>query len=341
MVVIGSGNTGMKLAVLFNENPILFSTAHQDTVNFQSFEVYTFSRNGARKNFRVGSSIWSENYEKLEGILDKIVKERVVIFSALGGGSGSSSLAYLSKALLKNDNDILIIGVLPYKKEINPPLANSVQAINSLMPLISRVSVMIFDNDVLRKKFNNNWHNINFYMIKRVDYLVNLLEKHASNEYSPLTVDQSELDSVVFGGGFIDFSDTFLEEESPKFEYGKLDKATKNCLIVMYVDSSIADRQVVRDYHNLFTRVLDKISTRISNSRLVSGILRAKLLYTNSQKGIEDRAYMIIASGLNIDKYVSKVEKIRDNAIKKAEAYKEKYVGSKFIERDENKLLDI
>ena len=174
--VLGIGNVGMLLSTMFDKNPILISTAHQDTINYyDNNEVYSFSETGASKRFKSGVSIWEKNFEELEETLDVVREDKVVIFSSLGGGSGSSSLNPISKILLKNRNKILLVTVLPYKKEINPPLANSVQALNSLMPLIQKVSILIFDNEKLIKEFGINWDDINDYIIKRVDYLINLL----------------------------------------------------------------------------------------------------------------------------------------------------------------------
>jgi cell division GTPase FtsZ len=338
MTVIGVGNTGMMLATKFKENPLLISTAHQDTINFEDKEVYSFSEDGASKRFRNGARIWASSFEELEEICEPIFDENVIVFSSLGGGSGSSCLNPLSRILLRNNNKVLLITILPYKKEINPPLANAVQALNSLMPIIQRVSVIIFDNEKLRKAIGNDWEEINKYILKRVDYLLNMIKKYSMDEYSPLTLDQSELESVIFGGGFIDISNTFLEEDMPKFEYGKLDKETKNCLIAMFVDHDIEE---VEEYHNILTGVIDKISTRITNARMIPGILRGKIVNSYSEQGIKDRAYITLASGLNIDKYLTKIEKLRDLAVKKAIVFSEKRKGEKFIERTENRLLDI
>jgi len=342
MTTIGTGNTGMILASAFTKKPILFSTAHQDTINFSSFDVNTFSEDGAGKRFRTGAKIWENNFERIEEILDNVRNEKVVIFSSFGGGSGSSSLNPISRILINNNNKVLIVGIMPYKKEINPPLANSVQALNSLMPLISKVSVFIFDNEKLRKEQENNWENIDGYIIKKTDYLINLLKKYSSDDYSPLTIDQSELDSVIFGGGFVDLSDTFLEEGLPKFEYGKLDKTTKNCLISMYVDYNIKGKSRINKYQDIFTPVMDRISSRVSNARFIPGILRAKVVFSNSEnKKIKDRAYITIVSGLNINHYLKKIERVRDLAMKKAMIFAENYSGSKFIDKKENKILDI
>ena len=341
LVCIGCGNTGMLLATRFDEDPILFSTAHQDTVNFKnSGEIYSFSKEGASKRFKSGIKIWEQNSKKLERVLEEIRDDYVVIFSSLGGGSGSSSLSIISKILLENNNKVLIVGILPYKKEVNPPLSNAVLSINGLMPLISKVSIILFDNDKLRKQFDSDWGKINHHIVRVTDYIVFLLDKYTVDKYSPLTLDQSELDSVIFGGGFLDFSETFLEESLPKFEYGSLDKGTKNCLVAMFVDKKIPDEELGK-YHNIFTEVSGRIATRASNSRMIPGILRGSMNKTNSKQGIKDRAYITIASGLSIDKYIKKISRLRDVAVKKASAYMEEYKGEKILDSKESKILDI
>ena len=113
---------------------------------------------------------------------------------------------------------------------------------------------------------------------------------------------------------------------------------TKNCLVAMYVDIDIKD---VDNYHNILTGVIDRIATKVPNARMIPGILRGRIVNTYSAEGLKDRAYITIASGLNIDKYMLKIEKIRDLAIKKASAFAEERKGEKFINRADNKLLDI
>lgn len=343
MTVIGTGNTGSVLASMFDINAILFSTAEQDTNNFsKEMNVISFSMSGASKRFMTGVDIWKENFDKLSDSLSSIRNDKVIIFSALGGGSGSSSLQPISKILVNNGCKVLIIGVLPFKKENNPPLANAVQCVNSLLPLIDKVSLMIFDNEKLIKEFDSNWRNLNLYIVKRVDYIINLLRKYNSESYSPVTLDQSELDSVIFGGGFVDFSDSFIEDELPKFEYGILDKETKNCLMAMVVDDSIENTKEIDKYHTYLTNVMNKYGSRIPNSRLIPGIIRAKVKKTNSSNpSITDRCYFTIASGLSIDKYMKKIEKIRDKAIEKAMAFSSREKTGKILDNKSNKILDI
>lgn len=343
MITIGAGQTGMKLALMFNKDPVLISTALQDTQNFSGqHKVISVSEDGASKRFRTGEEIWERNEGRLRAELENIVEQDVIMFSSLGGGSGSSSLLPVSKILLEQGCRILIAGVVPFKKEVNPPLANSVQAINSLMEIIDKVSVILFDNEKLIKQFDGEWADINEHIVQQVDYIVNLLSKYTTQGYSPVTLDQSELESVVFGGGFVDISSDFVEEKVPKFEYGKLDKSTKNCLIAMFVDKNIRDTDAVDEYQNILTDVIRKYGTKVSNARMIPGILRANINFTNAEdETITDRCYITIASGLSVDRYMTKVEKLRDDAIKKAQAFAERQKSEKVIGKKEGKILDI
>ncbi len=342
MRFISVGNLGSKLGSMLSKDTLLLSTAEQDTKNFiNRNNVITFSEEGASKRFKMGQKIWEENIDRLREILEDYQNEKVILISSLGGGSGSSSLSYISKILLENNCKVFIVGVLPYKKEVNPPLANAVQAIESLMPIINKVSVMLFDNNKLIKEYENDWIEVNNHIVSRVDYILNLLSKYSSDDYSPLTLDQSELNSVIFGGGFVDFSDTFIEETNPKFEYGKLDKQTKNCLIGMFVDRRI-DEEDMEEYHTLMTNVVNKYSTRVSNARMIPGILRGDIDFSNaSDDRITDRCYITIASGLNIEAYMKKIAKLRDDALKKAEAFSTTTKTERMLNRSDSKKLDI
>lgn len=342
MKVIGVGNTGSKLAMMLDESSLLFSTADQDTNNFlKRNNVVVISNEGASKRFKTGVEIWNKNQNKLKEALSNIKNENVILFSALGGGSGSSSLTPISKILLEQNCKVLIVGILPFKKEVNPPLANGVLALNNIMPIIDKVSVLIFDNEKLLKQYDGEWRKINEHIIQTVDYIINLLVKYNTDNYSPVTIDQSELNSVIFGGGFLDFSDTFVEETNPKFEYGSLNKSTKNCLICMFVDDKIEDRNKVDDYQNILSDIIIKFGRKVPNARMIPGILRGNITDSGSENNVDDRCYFVIASGLGVEPYLKKIEKMRDEAMKRATIFSEKEKGSKFVDNKSAKMLDI
>lgn len=340
MRTIGTGNAGMKLAVLFDDDAVLLSTADQDAANFRGHRVHKFNDDGCGKKYGTGLKLWNRLSDHLQDSLEDLKNEQVVVFSSLGGGSGSSSLQFIVKILIEQGNKVLVAGVLPFKKEVVPPLANAVQSINSLLPFINEVSIMLFDNEILLKEYKNNWTQVNESIVQKVNYTVNLVEKFSVDGYSPATIDQSELESVVFGGGFIDMSDNFLEEKPPKFAYGRLDAETKNVLIAMFVGEN-AKRDTLEEYHNILTTVQSKYAGRAKNARIVPGIIRGKINEANSEEGIDDRCYITIASGLNIEKYSEKIAKLRDQAVEKATIFAAKQKGKSIVSVKDTKVLDI
>lgn len=341
MKVIGVGNTGMKFASMFDDKPILISTAHQDSANFTDKEVHTFTEDGAGKRFGTGLKIWQSNEVRLKKIFENIVDNKVLIFSSFGGGSGSSSVGFLSELFLEQNNQVLVVGVVPYRKEINPPLANAVQAMNSLLPLLDRVSVMVFDNQKLLKKYENDWIKVNNHIIQRAKYAVSLIDEFSLDGYSPLTIDRSEHLSVIFGGGFIEVSDSFLEDTNPKFDYGKIDAETKNVLIAMFIDKKVSDKRV-DEYHKHLTQLTSKIANRAKNARFITGIMRGQVNWKRLETDdVFDRAYVTIASGVGMEKYIKEIEKIRDDAMERASHYAEKRKVEKVIDKKSEKLLDI
>ncbi len=342
MITIGTGNAGSKLATMFDDNPMLISTASQDTLNFSNFNVNEFNTEGCGKKYGTGVKLWNTKLQDLEKLLEGIKNEKVVIFSSLGGGSGSSSIQFISKILVEQGNNVLVVGILPFKKEVVPALANAVQSISSILPMINNITVMLFDNQILLKEYGNDWDEVNEKIIRRVNYAVNLLESHSMERYSPLTIDQSEVESVCFGGGFMEISDSFLEEKPPKFQFGKLDKETKNVMIAMFVDEKVKDYDMEK-YHKMLTEVQNKYAGRAKNARVIPGIVRGKVLKSNSISGevITDRAYITIASGLSLERYTKKIEKLRDDAIEKAIAFSSKIITNKVISNKDSKILDI
>jgi hypothetical protein len=98
----------------------------------------------------------------------------------------------------------------------------------------------------------------------------------------------------------------------------------------MIVDKQIENKDM-REYHDRFTVVTDKIARKCPNARLIPGIIRGSINRTNSLSGIEDRAFFTIASGLNIDRYIGKLSKIRDIAIGKAIIFNEQEKNKRHI----------
>jgi len=336
MKVLGIGNTGAKLASLFDKEAILFSTATQDTENFKDYNVIEMGDDGCGKKFGTGLKLWKNKIQELKEILKNVENENVILFSSLGGGSGSSSLVSISNILKKQNNNILIAGVVPYKSEQLPPIANAVQSISSLMNIIDDVSVILFDNESLLKQYKNNWNNINSHIVRKVGYLTGLLNDYTQPGYSPLTIDESEYESVVFGGGFIDISNEFIEDAVPKFSFGKLDSETKNLLVGMVADSSL-EKGIIDEYHTILTNIVTTVAKRAKNARLVPGILRGRI----SKSTGRSRAYVTIASGLSLDGYLKQLSRMRDDAISRASKFSQKREKKEIVSKKEFNLLDI
>lgn len=335
--IIGVGNTGSLIATMLDKEALLFSTATQDTANYKEYNVKVIADEGCGKRFATGYKLWEEKDEVLRQHLKDVVGKKVVITTSLGGGSGSSSITYLVKILKEQKNEVLIVGIVPYKKEQLPPLANAVQSINAMLDLsLDEISVMLFDNEALLKLHKNNWEEVNNSIVRKVSYLLGLLDQYSVSGFSPMTIDQSEFESVVFGGGFIDLSNAFLEDETPKFGFGKLDSETKNVLLAMVADVNL-DRKEINKLHTTLTEVTNKIGGKAKNARLVPGILRGQI----SPKVRRNRAYVTIASGLGIDGYLKYIEKMRDEAITKATKYAERKKTSSVTSRKQNNMLDI
>jgi len=170
--------------------------------------------------------------------------------------------------------------------------------------------------------------------------LINLLTKYSIEEYTSQSLDQSELDSVIYEAGFVDASDEFIEESPIQLEFGKIDSYTKNVLLAMYVDVSIKKREDVDIFQKILTDQISAISNKAKNARIVPGMLRAAVKKSGSSK-YSDRAWFTIVSGLNPEKYLKHVEKMRDKAIAKATAYAEKIKTDKLANSKETKILDI
>lgn len=335
---IGAGNTGMKIATLFDKKALLLSTAEQDTSNYKDFKVSVFATTGAGKRFSQGNSMWQENTDKLERFVADIPTKNVVLIAGLGGGSGSSSLHHLVDFLLSRDKKVLVVGILPFKQESIPPLANAVQSVNSLMPYVNKASVMLVDNTVLLERHNNDWSLINEDIVRRINTTVNLLSLNLQDKYSPVTLDESELESVVFGGGFIDISSARNERGAPVFDYGAIDKTTKNVLFAFAIDEKVDDKKVDA-YQSEYTNILKDTVSKAKNARMIPGIIRAKLKSATLTTNLT--SFIFIASGMNIDKHLKKIMRLRDAAMKKTSVFNEKYEGADILTEEDSSTLDV
>lgn len=345
MKIIGIGNTGCKLAEMYQQkinidekNLYLLSTAKEDTMNYKKHtNILIYDSDGSGKNYNNGKKIWKNNLDKLKQDLGHLIDEKIIIFAAAGGGSGSSGLPIVTKELTKQKNKIIATTVLPYKKENVPPGSNALKNLNDLKQISKMANVLIFSNEKLLKKNNGLMSQANEEIIKNTDIMINILNRYNNDLYSPITVDNAELESIIFPNkqtGFIGITDNvnFEEMKIPKFEVGRLDsKITRHIAIYMILDPSLS-KEKVDEYYDSFRLYLEKFS-RYKGARIIPGILRVKRQRMNEMK------FIVIANGLNIQSDFNKMKKY---ATSRAEIFLSEAIQDDVdLNKDEDNLLDI
>ena len=61
------------------------------------------SRNSEEAKTKEEDREWNEKNDELKEVLEGVENEQVVVFSSMGGGSGSSSLQFIADILLENN----------------------------------------------------------------------------------------------------------------------------------------------------------------------------------------------------------------------------------------------
>lgn len=351
-VILGAGQCGMKLANRFfrvyksSEGLISLSTSIEDSVGIPKTGLVQVSKEGSGKKFSRGASIWEDNKKELEDQLKKVKNSDVIYFSSAGGGSGSSSIKYVSDILLKNNNRVFLVLVLPFDYENLPYKPNALQSLSKLQDegYTKKISVLVFDNDKLGKQYFDieysedgkeikrpNLESINDYIIDTTSIVVDLVEKyHIKDKYSPFSIDALEHESVIFSNGVlgVDFKKYEDGPTNVKFDYGKI-KDCKNIVVAKAVDTHVSDYQVDQST-TLFMDIVRKISRKAKNSRVISGIIR-----TNK---IEDGTYIIIGNNLDISKYI---EKTKNKVGTSIEGYRKVEQREKVLEENEYEMYDV
>lgn len=329
-LIMGCGQTGSRLTEMFRkvEDDILtFSTAAEDAVGLtNNVELET---EGSGRNYNLGIKIWARHKEDIEKALDPYQDTRIVFFTALGGGSGSSSIKPILDILLRQHNKVLIAGILPFLSEAIPATANAVRSMQRLIEYQDRCSVMLFSNEDIGKFTERNYKTINNHIIGSIRCVVNLnSELSDPSLYTPLSVDQLEADSIAYAGGFVNVSFSNLEEENIKFiSYGNISEA-KNVLVARSIYSKIKNAEVDAEATKL-VEIIKKISGRAKKARILHGIIR------NNYDSI---LYVTIAAGVGIGKLI---DKYKTKAIERVTSYREEEKHEDIITRDEAKFLNV
>jgi hypothetical protein len=350
-IILGAGQCGMKLADKYfhtykeAEGIVNLSTSVEDSVGIKSGLVQV-SKAGSGKKFSRGSEIWQENKTTIKKELSRVRDMDVIYFTSAGGGSGSSSLRYVSDILLQNNNRVFIVLVLPFGYENLPYKPNALQSLSRLQDggYTDKVSILLFDNDKLGKQYVDieytddgkeikrpNMEKINDHIIETTSVVLDLVEKyHIDDKYSPFSIDALEHESVVFSNGFIgvDFRKYEDKPENVKFEYGKI-KDCKNVIVAKSVDLKTSD-YAIDNSTTLFLDVVKKISRKAKNARVMSGIIR-----TNK---IDDGTYIIIGNNLDISKYI---EKTKEKVGESIENYRATEDRGRVLDEDEYEVFDV
>lgn len=351
-LVIGAGQCGMKLAHKFYKDYrtksdtqlLAFSTSTEDSVGIPKGSLVQVSNEGSGKKYTRGVDIWKSSTYDIDRALRPYREGDVLYFVSAGGGSGSSSIRYITDQLLRQKNRILLVMVLPFGYESLPFKPNALQALNSLQGagLIDRVSVMLFDNDKLAKQYVEieelddersvtyaNLDMINTHIVETTSFVLDMIDDyHDPKESSPFTIDELEHESVIFSSGYIGVDVRKEKPAAVKFDYGKISDA-KNVIIAKAVSTKVSD-YLVQQGTGSFLDTVKKISRKAKNARMMYGIIR-----TNK---IEDGTYVIIANNLDVNKYTDKIKvKVADNI----EHFREKSTRENVLNSNEAKLFDI
>ena len=329
-LLLGCGQTGSRLAELFkskDDEILTFNTALEDEVGLTN--NIELSRDGSGRNYNLGLKIWGENKEEVEKALEPYVRTKVVVFAALGGGSGSSSIKAVLMPLLRQRNKILFVGMLPFISESIPATANAVRAMQKFNEFQDKCSIMLFSNEDIGKFADRDFSHINEHIIGSVKCVVNMNDElNDPSLYSPLSIDHLETASISYAGGFVNVSFSNLEEETVKFiSYGRINEA-KNVLIARSVYSKIKNADV-DDEANKLIEVTKKISGRAKGARILSGIIR---------NNYDTILYVTVAAGLSIDKVI---DKYKGKAIDRVTNYREEEEHEDYITREEAKFLNV
>ena len=323
-VIIGAGQCGTKLATdYFNSytktsNALInFSTSVEDSASLPKSGLFQVYRFGSGKKFSNGDFIWRDNLNVINSALSDVKGCEVVYFTSSGGGSGSSSIKYISDILIKNNNKVLLVIVLPFDYENLPYKPNTLQALSKMQNegLFDKLSILVFDNEKLSKKYFSydkeieNGSNvlipdiksINKHIVTTTNIVLDLIESyHTKGKYTPFSIDKLEHDSVVFSKGVlgVDVQKPSDEEISIKFDYGSISDC-KNLILAKVIRNKESD-YIVDQNVGSFLEDAKKFSRKAKNARVIYGIIRTD--------DIENGSYVAIGNNLDISKYINKIK---------------------------------
>jgi cell division GTPase FtsZ len=336
--VIGVGQTGTRLAALYAQKGdalLTFNTDVRDSGGIRLGTDRIITNGGAGQNYSRGLKIWAEGREKLERYLEPIIDKDVIYFVAAGGGSGSSSVVAFLNILMRQKNRILLIATLPFIKESIPATANATRLLSRLAEFSNNMSVFIISNDELSKELDDSsLDGINKEIVDSTRLLTDLINYHEDRHFTPFAIDEADHRSIVYSGGFINYSIDDLDGENgngphlPKFSYGNPREAS-NILVTRFLDTRMNNEQSMAEGDKLMS-IVTKVGG-IKGARIIYGVVRSNKVLPK---------YLTIASGLKIDKIFAKLKgSATDSAVRYAE--KTNFKETRKLQKEEDKLLNI
>lgn len=351
-LIIGAGQCGMKLAHKFysdfceksSTDLVAFSTSTEDSVGIPARHLVQVSKEGSGKKYTRGSDIWKSSTDSIERALRPHKNAEAIYFVSAGGGSGSSSVPFILDELVRRNNKVVLVMVLPFGYETLPFKPNALQSLNTLQlsNFLDKVSVLLFDNDRLAKQYVEvedlgnertatyaNIDMINTHITRTTSFLLDMIRKyHDPNKTSPFTIDELEHESVIFSNGYIGVDVRKENPASVKFDYGKISDA-KNVIVAKVASPRTTD-YLIQQSTGSFLDVVKRVSRKAKNARMMYGIIRTDK--------IQDGTYIIIGNNLDVSKYTSKIKaKVGENI----ERFRQKDVREDVLSDNEAQMFDI
>lgn len=225
--------------------PLFINTSITDLQSLDNFNELTknylciSTQNGVGRNREIGKQYAEQwGYTILDTIL-KHQQEVIYLVASFGGGSGSSILSTILKAIdsLKEDGDfnkiINIIGILPDLNSPNVILSNAIDTWNEVMSYSKCINSMMFiDNNT--KLFNTQGNekevNINEHFCNLFDSVFSIPDVNGIN------FDSGNLGNILTDKGYMTIYDLDQECSSIEVAYAKAKK--ESVLASMFMNES-------------------------------------------------------------------------------------------------------
>lgn len=175
--------------------PLFINTSITDLESLDSFNELTknylciSTQNGVGRNRVIGKQYAEQYGYTIMDVLDKYQQETIYLVASFGGGSGSSILSTILKAIdsLKADGEfnktINIIGILPDLSSPDIILSNAIDTWNEVMACKCINSMIFIDNNtkLFNTKGNEKEININEHFAELFDSIFSIPDVNGIN----------------------------------------------------------------------------------------------------------------------------------------------------------------